>query len=97
MGNIWAAEKLLGINSVIKDSNGKSLDELIDAASESMKEIQRIYPSVKNIAYTFRLDEKYFALLHQSAAPVASMIFPLNNIIDKVGSGDCFMAALIYG
>ena len=25
------------------------------------------------------------------------MILPLNNIIDKVGSGDCFMASLIYG
>ena len=97
MGNIWAAENLLGINSAIKDSNGKSVNELIDAASESMNEIQRLFPSVKNIAYTFRLEEKYFAVLQQPTSPVASMILPLNNIIDKVGSGDCFMASLIYG
>ena len=97
MGNIWAAEKLLGINSAIKDSNGKSVNELIDAASESMNEIQQLFPSVKNIAYTFRLEEKYFAVLQQPTSPAASMILPLNNIIDKVGSGDCFMASLIYG
>ena len=97
MGNIWAAEKLLGINSAIKNSNGKSVNELIDAASDSMNEIQRLFPLVKNIAYTFRLEEKYFAVLQQPTSPTASMILPLNNIIDKVGSGDCFMASLIYG
>jgi 2-dehydro-3-deoxygluconokinase len=97
MGNVWAAENLLGIQSSINDSKGRSMDELVDAASLSMKAIHETYPKVQTMAYTFRLDENYFAVLQHGRERVISKEFPLTGIVDKVGSGDCFMGGLIYG
>lgn len=97
MGNVWAAENLLGIQSSINDSKGRSINELVDAASLSMKAIHETYPNVQTMAYTFRLDENYFAVLQHGRERVISKEFPLTSIVDKVGSGDCFMGGLIYG
>jgi 2-dehydro-3-deoxygluconokinase len=97
MGNIWAAESLLGIKSGIKVSTGKSTEELIAGAAESMQNLQENFPSVTTIAYTFRLEERYFALLQHDNKLYKSKEFSQTNIIDRVGSGDCFMAGLIYG
>lgn len=97
MGNIWAAESLLGIASTLKESNGKTKEELMEAAGKSMKQIHIRYQKVSSIAYTFRLEDLYFGLLQQGPKLVVSKEFPLENIVDKVGSGDCFMGGLIYG
>ncbi|MGQ0738064.1 MAG: PfkB family carbohydrate kinase [Bacteroidota bacterium] len=97
MGNVWAAEYLLGIASTIKESRGRSKAELTEAAGKSMKQIHLVYPDVQTMAYTFRLDESYFAVLQHGREMAVSNEFLLSNIIDKVGSGDCFMGGLIYG
>ena len=97
MGNIWAVESLLGIASPIKDSNGKSVEELIAAAEINIASLQDVFKNIKHIAYTFRLAENYFGVLHQDKTMTVSNIYKINEVVDKVGSGDCFMAALIYG
>jgi 2-dehydro-3-deoxygluconokinase len=97
MGNIWAADGLLGISSSIKESKDKTKNELVEAAGKSMKQIHLTYPNVQSMAYTFRLEETYFAVLQYGPAMAISKEFPLLNIVDKVGSGDCFMGGLIYG
>ena len=97
MGNIWAAESLLGIRSAIKTSTGKSTEELIAGAVESMTGLQKNYPKVKTIAYTFRLEEQYFAAMLHNTEFYQSKEYLQTNIVDRVGSGDCFMAGLIYG
>jgi 2-dehydro-3-deoxygluconokinase len=43
MGNLWSAEKLLGISSPVEDSTGKTKEELIEAAGKSMKAIHDAY------------------------------------------------------
>jgi 2-dehydro-3-deoxygluconokinase len=43
MGNIWSAEQLLGIPSSIKDSKGRSKEELTEAAGKSMKQLHLAY------------------------------------------------------
>lgn len=97
MGNLWSAEPLLGIPSPVKESAGKTKDELLEAAAVSMNQIQIAYPHAAAIAYTFRLDEKYVAVLQQGNNRYVSEEYAITGIVDKVGSGDCFMAALIYG
>lgn len=97
MGNIWAAETLLGLPSVIESSAGKSTDELVAAAGNSMKQLHQAYPNVTTMAYTFRLDHLYFAVLQHGPEMKVSKQFHLTNAVDKAGSGDCFMGALVYG
>ena len=97
MGNIWSAEQLLNIPCTVKESKGRPVKELSEAATGSMIQLQKAYPKVKTIAYTFRLQDNYFSTLLQHNQIIESKQFPLQNIIDKVGSGDCFMAGLIYG
>jgi 2-dehydro-3-deoxygluconokinase len=97
MGNIWAVESLLGIPSPIKDSVGKTQQQLADAAGESMLQLRKSYPEATSFAYTFRLENDYWAVLQHDHEMAISKQFSIGQVIDRVGSGDCFMGGLIYG
>jgi 2-dehydro-3-deoxygluconokinase len=97
MGNTWSAESLLGIKSTITESEGKTKEQLIDAAGKSMLQIHQQYANVSTIAYTYRLDDLYWAMMQHGSEMQISKEFTVSNTVDRVGSGDCFMAALIYG
>ena len=102
MGNIWSAEKLLGI-PLAKDFNpvSNNKEDFLEQAKLSAQLIQQIFPNCKTVANTFRFDEgegiKYFATLHTKEADYNSLSYTVKTIVDKIGSGDCFMAGLIYG
>ncbi|WP_126973729.1 sugar kinase [Gynurincola endophyticus] len=101
MGNIWAANSLLGIDVDPEIHIQANKDELLVHSIKTAQAIQVAYPQVKTIAQTFRFDvgEKgisYFATLYKNDNQYISKHLSANEIIDKVGSGDCFMAALIY-
>ncbi len=97
MGNIWSVESLLGIEATLKDSDGKSQQQLVDAAGKSMLQLHSLYPNATTFAYTFRMKKDYWAVLQHGKEMATSKDFLTGDIVDGSGSGDCFMAGLIYG
>ena len=97
MGNAWAAESLLGIASPLADSHGLSDEELEAAAYESMDAVQKSFPGVQSMAYTYRLEKAYWAVIRKEKEQGRSRAFAMGDAMDRVGSGDCFMGGLIYG
>lgn len=102
MGNLWAAEKMLGIPvGPSINENSKQEDYLRHARTTSEK-IRERFPKVKTVANTFRFDRDatgihYYTTLLSEKKMYHSSTYDADKILDKVGSGDCFMAGLIYG
>jgi 2-dehydro-3-deoxygluconokinase len=101
MGNLWAAEKMLGIPVDTRLTTGNKADYL-EHARISSEQIMKTFPKVKHVAKTFRFDhgEKgilYYTSLYTNKTLYHSTEYISESILDKVGSGDCFMAGLIHG
>jgi 2-dehydro-3-deoxygluconokinase len=102
MGNIWSANTLLGtaIDETIHDK--KSKQAYLDHAQKTSEEIIALFPNCKTVANTFRFDGEansilYYTTLFHQGVQYASPEFTCKGVADRSGSGDCFMAGLIYG
>ena len=99
MGNIWAAEKMLGIkiNPILK----REKNELLEESQKTSKVIMQQFQNCRQVANTFRFDEgevlQYYATLFNGKQFLISKEHQTSITVDKVGSGDTFMAGLIYG
>ncbi|RYG18331.1 MAG: sugar kinase [Chitinophagaceae bacterium] len=101
MGNIWAAEKMLGITLPESFHETDDKNTYLEQAKTTSAEISKHYPKCKWVANTFRFDYKqgikYYTALYTENELLVSKEYRAEKILDKVGSGDCFMAGLIYG
>lgn len=102
MGNIWSAHTLLGtaIDENIHDK--KSKQAYLDHALSTSIEITKMFPRCKTVANTFRFDGEanhilYYTSLYANGQQFPSPEFTANVVVDRSGSGDCFMAGIIYG
>lgn len=101
MGNIWAANKMLG-SQVEETLDRNTLKETyLDASRNSAKEIFQKYPKSKHIAYTFRFMDNpqhnlFYGTYHSRSADAHSKTLETEQVIDRIGSGDAFMAGLIH-
>jgi 2-dehydro-3-deoxygluconokinase len=101
MGNIWAAEKMLNIAVPEGIVEADDKNTYLEQAKKTSEEITKQYPKCKWVANTFRFDYKqgirYYTALYTDNELLVSKEYLSEKILDKVGSGDCFMAGLIYG
>ncbi len=101
MGNVWAVEAMLNVAVMpeMHETGQKSI--YLKEAQNTSETLMQLFPKCKVVANTFRFgtDSKinYYSALYTNGRLYHSAEYESDTIIDKVGSGDCFMAGLIYG
>ncbi|MFD1818687.1 2-dehydro-3-deoxygluconokinase [Pseudarcicella hirudinis] len=103
MGNIWAANLLLDIPIDPEVFvNNASKEEYLEHSITTAEALLKTFPKCKTVANTFRFDAfqggiQYYTTLYKEGQQYVSPEFSTEKVVDKVGSGDCFMGGLIYG
>jgi 2-dehydro-3-deoxygluconokinase len=102
MGNLWAAEKMLGIPVDAGLADGGRREDFVEHARWTSGQIIERYPQVRQVAKTFRFDRgergiQYYTTFFSEGKLYASREYTSDAIVDKVGSGDCYMAGLLRG
>lgn len=90
----YAAKQYFNLNP-----QGNSETELQVSLCEKLK---LLFPKVKKIAITNRIEtnasqNKWSALLYDGTNLLRSKVYDIPFIVDRIGTGDSFMGALIYG
>ena len=102
MGNIWSAHSMLNIPVDEHIHEKKSKEAYLDHARRTSEEIIARFPKCKVVANTFRFDGDeneilYYTTLYMEGQLFTSPEFSCKGVVDRSGSGDCFMGGLIYG
>lgn len=101
MGNIWAANKMLGTAVDEYFDRNTTRETYIAAAEQSAKEIFQKHQKCKHVAYTFRFMDSpnhnlFYGTYHTPTENVSSKVMETFEVLDRIGSGDAFMAGYIH-
>jgi 2-dehydro-3-deoxygluconokinase len=102
MGNIWSAHDLLGVPLDMSLIQADHKAAYLQHAHQTAVRILKRFARVKSVACTFRFETGgkgilYYGSLYSAHHWSDSSVYSSEHILDKVGTGDCFMAGLIYG
>jgi len=99
IGNEEDCEKIFGV----KGADVKSAEQVSASAYLNVTEqMKRRFPSIKKIAITLRgsisaTHNTWSAVLYDDGKLFTARQYNIDNVIDRIGSGDAFTGALIYG
>ncbi|MGX5817777.1 PfkB family carbohydrate kinase [Chitinophaga lutea] len=101
MGNIWAANMMLGTPLDHTAIAADSKEQYLAAAEASARAIVAQFPKCDRVAFTFRFSSApthnlYYAVYWKDGQLYVSQQYETNEVVDRVGSGDSFMAGLIH-
>ncbi len=101
MGNIWAANKMLGTSIDDTFHRQTSSEEYTAYAEKSAREVFAKFPKVKHIANTFRFMDNpqhnyFYGTYHTPDITTISQAYETHEVLDRIGSGDAFMGGLIH-
>jgi len=101
MGNIWAANTMLGSWVDTSLNRETSQENYVAHARTSASEVFEKFPTCKHIAYTFRFMDApshnlFYGTYHTKEGNYLSETYETNEVIDRIGSGDAFMGGLIH-
>ncbi|MDX8572453.1 sugar kinase [Elizabethkingia sp. HX QKY] len=100
MGNIWASHNMLGTSIDSNLNRNTSPEEYFEFAKKNSIDLFSEYKDARFVANTFRFMDNsnhnlLFGTLHSRNKSLISPIYETNDIIDRIGSGDAFMAGAI--
>jgi len=101
MGNIWAANKMLGTPVAPSLDRDTPKETYLKAAEASAGEVFRKFPKCRHLAYTFRFMDGprhnlFYGTYHTPDVNAHSQTRETFDVVDRIGSGDAFMAGLIH-
>lgn len=99
MGNLWAEERMLDIP--VPENLPDEKEAYLEQSQRTSEAVMARFPKCKQVANTFRFDRTkglhYYATLYTSNQLFVSAQHQTVTVVDRVGSGDTFMAGLLYG
>lgn len=101
MGNIWASNTMLN-TSLQEGLDRDTLQETyLKHAETTANELFVAHPNCKHIAFTYRFMDSpqhnlFYGTYHTVEHSFHSQTLETHALIDRIGSGDAFMAGLIY-